>query len=54
MNLCTPERAGISSARVAAFVKRLEEHHLSTHSILMARLPLFFELSVKPTVFTQS
>ena len=37
MQYCTPEQAGISSARVAAFVKRLEDYHLSTHSILMAR-----------------
>ena len=49
MKYCTPEQAGISSAHVAAFVKRLEGYNLSTHSILMARgKDIFFECYYAP------
>ena len=33
----TPEQAGISSRAILNFVKTLEEYHLATHTILMAR-----------------
>ena len=49
MKYCTPEQAGISSAHVSAFVKRLETYNLSTHSILMARgNDIFFECYYAP------
>ena len=37
MNYCTPEQAGISSARVIDFYKELDAYHLSTHAVIMAR-----------------
>lgn len=33
----TPERAGIDSAHIRAFLETLESHHLATHSIIIAR-----------------
>lgn len=33
----TPESVGISSENVLAFIKALDDHHLSTHSFIMAR-----------------
>lgn len=37
MNTSTPERAGIRSSDIRAFVQMLESHHHAMHSILIAR-----------------
>jgi len=37
MKYCTPEQAGISSRQVQKFYQALEDYHLSTHSVIMAR-----------------
>ena len=37
MGFCTPEQAGISSRHVLNFYKQLEQSHLSTHGVVMAR-----------------
>ena len=37
MQYCTPEQAGISSARVIDFYRELDAYHLSTHAVIMAR-----------------
>jgi hypothetical protein len=37
MNYATPESKGISSESILAFVKVLEENHLNTHSLIVAR-----------------
>ena len=37
MQFCTPEQAGISSAHVLNFYKELEDYHLSTHAVILAR-----------------
>ena len=33
----TPESVGISSERVLDFIRMLDEYHMQTHSILMAK-----------------
>ena len=49
MKYCTPEAAGISSAHVTRFYKRLEHYNLSTHSIILSRGDsIFFECYFKP------
>ena len=42
MKHITPEQAGISAAHVLAFYKELENAHLSTHSVILARGDAFF------------
>ena len=37
IGFCTPEKAGISSRHVLNFYKQLEQNHLSTHGVVMAR-----------------
>ena len=37
MQYCTPEQAGISSARIIDFYKELERYQLSTHAVILAR-----------------
>ena len=37
MNYTTPERCGISSADIEAYIKVLEEKQLSTHSVIIAK-----------------
>ncbi len=37
MQYCTPEQAGISSARVIDFYKELDRYHLSTHAVILCR-----------------
>ena len=37
MNYATPEKHGISSADIEAYIKILEEKKLSTHSLIIAR-----------------
>ena len=49
MQRCTPEQAGIASRHIVDFLNKLEEYHLSTHSVLMARGDhIFFECYYKP------
>ena len=49
MNYTTPEKVGISSARIIEFIKKLESKHLSTHSIVMVRgNDIFYECYYKP------
>ena len=45
----TPEQAGISSEAILAFLKRLDNSGLCTHSIIMARgNDIFTELYYEP------
>lgn len=37
MRICTPEEAGISSARVRRFYETLEGYHIPVHSVILAR-----------------
>ena len=37
MKYCTPEEAGISSARVLDFYRELDNYHLSTHAVILSR-----------------
>ena len=49
MKYCTPEQAGIPSAKVGEFIAELERRHLSTHSVVLARGDsIFAECYFKP------
>lgn len=45
----TPEKSGVSSAKIQEYIEYLEENHISTHSIIMMRGDdIFFENYWKP------
>ena len=47
--MTTPERAGIDSAHIRAFLEMLENHHFATHSIIIARgNEILFEHYIEP------
>lgn len=49
INYTTPEAIGVSSENIEKFIRRLEENHLATHSLILARgNQIFFENYWKP------